>query len=114
MPLYLLFSGVRFRACPRAASLGECKLDFYSAIFEVHARRYQGQALLLALANQFSNLFLMYQQLTSAEGGVIIDISMLVGTDVAVEEPQFAIFNQPVGVFQIDVARPYGLDLRTC
>jgi hypothetical protein len=84
--------------------------DFHPAILEIHAGRNQGEALLLRFSKQLPDFLLVHQQLASAEHGVVGVAAVLIGTDVAVQEPEFAILDQAVGVFQISFARAHGLD----
>src|SRR5450759_1591734 len=39
-----------------------------------------------------------------AEGGMIRVVAVVIGADMAVEEPEFAVFDQPVGVLEIGLA----------
>ena len=54
----------------------------------------------------------MHQQLAGAQRRVIEDVAMLVGADVAIEEPEFAIFDQSVSIFEIGAAGANRFDLR--
>ena len=60
--------------------------------------------LLLGLADELADLFLVYQQFPGAQRRVVVDIAVLVVSDVAVKQPQLTIFNQPIGIFQVDQA----------
>src|SRR5450759_275347 len=46
-----------------------------------------------------------------AEGGMIRVVAVVIGADVAVEEPEFAVFEQPVGVLEIGRAGTDGFHL---
>ena len=66
---------------------------------------------MLGFADELANFFLVNQELAGAQGGMIGVIAMVVGADVAVEEPEFAVFDQAVGVLKIGLARADGFDL---
>src|SRR5579864_1714255 len=80
-----------FALVPELLTLRQRKLHFNSAILEIHAGWNEGKALLLGLADELVDLFLMNQQLPRAQRGVIIDVSVLVGANVAVEQPKFSV-----------------------
>src|SRR3954470_463921 len=105
---------VGFALVPQLLTLGECKFYFHASILEIHAGGDEREALLLSFADELFDLFFMHQQFAGAERGMVVNVAMLVGSDMAVEQPQFAVFDQPVGVFEIDQARPDGLNLGTC
>ena len=42
---------------------------------------------------------------------MVVDVAVLVGADVGVEEPEFAVLNQAVGVFQVGEAAADGFGL---
>ena len=88
---------------------GEFYLDF--AILKVHAGGDQRESLLLRLSDQFSNFFFVDQELAGAKRGVVGVVAVVIRADMAVEEPEFAILDQAVGIFQICRAGAYRFDL---
>jgi len=44
----------------------------------------------------------MNQKLAGAKRGVVGRVAMVVGANVAIQEPEFAVFDQAVGVFEIN------------
>ena len=55
----------------------------------------------------------MHQQLASAEGCMIVNVAVFVCPNMAVEQPEFVVFDQPIGVLQVDLSRSNRLDLGT-
>ena len=53
----------------------------------------------------------MDQQFARTQRGVIEDVSVLIGADVAIQQPEFAVFDQAVGVLEVAAASPYRFDL---
>ena len=72
---------------PQLLAFGEREFDFHPAIFEVQAGGNQSQSLLLGLADKLPNFLLMDQQLAGAQRRMIEDVAMVVGADVAVQQP---------------------------
>src|SRR5262252_2140053 len=106
--------GLTSFAVGRAATLGlalvplllaasDRELEFDSAVFEVHACGDQRKSLLLCLSDQFADLFPMHKQLASAQSGVVRIAAMFIGTDVAVQEPEFSVLDEAIGVFQVSL-----------
>src|ERR1017187_7301611 len=46
-------------------------------------------------------LILMHQQLSGAQGFMVEDVAMFIGANVRVDQPEFAILHQPVGVLEV-------------
>src|SRR5512146_3426425 len=68
-------------------AFGESQLDLgMTALGEIDAEGDEGEALLLGLAEQLVDLFLMQQQLADPERVVVHDVAVAVGTDMAVVE----------------------------
>ena len=87
------------RRDPTAA--GQREFNFHSAILEIQTGGDEGQALLLGLADELANLLFMDQQLAGAQGRVVEDVAVIIRADVAVEQPEFAVLEQSVGVFEV-------------
>ncbi len=95
-----------FPFVPLLFPASQSQFDFHPAILEVHAGRDERQALLLRFANQLPNLFLMNQKFASTQRSMVGIASVFVGTDMAVQQPQLIVFNEPVGVFEIGFTAP--------
>src|SRR5437660_12874613 len=54
----------------------------------------------------------MHEQLAGTQRSVVEDVAMLVRPDVAVKQPEFAIFDQAIGIFQVGPASAYRVYLR--
>jgi len=93
-----------FALVPELLTLAWGNFTFTSAFLEYIRRGIQGRAVLLVLAVWLLVLSLVSQQFAGAERGMVVDVAVLVGADMAVEQPQFAVFDEPVGVFQVDQA----------
>ncbi|SRR6266487_5302167 len=102
-----------FTLVPELLAFSQRKFNLYSAVLEVHSRWDESQAFLLGLADQLTELFFMHQEFPRAQGSMVVDVAMFVGADMAVQEPEFAVFDQAVGVLQVDLAATDRLDLRT-
>ena len=59
---------------------------------------------MLGLGGELVQLLAPHQQLASAQRRVIEDVAVLVGADVGVQQPQLAIFDQAVSIFEIGAA----------
>jgi len=66
---------------------------------------------LLGLADELANFFFVNEEFAGAESGVVGRVAVVIGADVAVEEPEFAILDQSVGVLEIGGAGADGLYL---
>jgi len=91
---------------PELLAFGQRQLNFYFAVLEVHADGNQGQSLLLRFADQLADFFLVHEQLPGPQGRVVMNVAVLVGTDVGIEQPEFALFHQAVGIFKVSQAAP--------
>ena len=89
---------------PKLLAFGQGQLHFHFAVLEVHADWDQRQSLLLGFTDQLADFFFVHQQLTGAQRGVVMDVAVLVGADVGVEQPEFAVLDQAVGVFEVGEA----------
>ena len=81
---------------PKLLSLCQRKLNFHFAVLEIHPGGDERQAPLLRLADQLANFVFTHQELAGPQGSVIEDVAVLVRPDMAIEQPQFAIFDQPI------------------
>src|SRR6202040_51301 len=90
-----------FPFVPLLFPTGQRQFDFHPAILEVYAGWDESQAFLLRFANQLPNFFLMNQKFASTQRSMVGIAAVFVGTDMAVQQPQFIVFNEPVGVFEI-------------
>src|SRR5215813_11360186 len=95
------FAALGFAFVPALFSSGQCNLTFYFAVAEIESCWDERKTALLGFPNQLSQLFLVQEQLSSTHRVVIEDVSMFIGTDMRVEEPGFAVFDDPVGVFEV-------------
>src|SRR5207247_7813397 len=98
---------------PDLLAFGQREFNLYSAIFEVHTRGDERQPPLLRFTDQLANFFFMHEQLAGTQRSVVEDVAMLVGPDVAVKQPEFAIFDQAIGIFQVGPASSYRFDFRS-
>src|SRR5580704_14485254 len=46
----------------------------------------------------------MHQELAGAKRGVVVNVAVLVGSDVGIEEPKFSVFDESVGIFEVGQA----------
>ncbi len=97
-------SPLGFAFIPELLAFGEGQFNFYFAVLEVHADGDQRQSLLLGFADQLADFFFVHEQLAGAERGVVVNVAVLVGADVGVEQPEFAVLDQTVGVFKVGKA----------
>src|SRR5437868_4252687 len=56
----------------------------------------------------------MNQQFAGAQGSVVENVAVLVGANVAVQEPKFAVLNQSVGILEVRTSGPDRLHFSTC
>src|SRR5580704_16938060 len=87
------FAPFCFTFIPQLLAFSQRYLNLYFTFLKVHPSGDQRQPALLCLANQFANLLFMHQQLPGSQGGVIKDVAVLVGADVAVQQPELAVFD---------------------
>jgi hypothetical protein len=102
---------LRLPFIPELLALGQRELHFYFAALEVHPHRDQRQSLLLSLADQLADFFFVHEQFAGAEGGVVVHVAVLVGADVGIEQPEFAIFDEAVRIFEVGEAAANGFGL---
>ena len=95
-----------FTFIPMLFSTRERQFNFYSSILEIHPRRDKRESLLLRFPYQFPNFFLVNQKLSSAQRGMVGIASMFVRTDVAVQQPQFVVFDEAISIFQVRLSAP--------
>ena len=100
-----------FALVPLLFAAGDGEFDFHFAAFEVHARGNQRQAALLSLAEQFADFFAVREQFSRAKRGMVRVTAVLVGADVAVQEPELSVLDQAIGVLEIGLAGADGFDL---
>ena len=89
----------------------ERDLDLRMWAVEVDARRHDGQAALLDLADEAIDLALVGQQLARAFGVVVLAAGGAVGRDVDVVQPQLAVAHLGVAVLDLRRAAAQRLDL---
>ena len=95
-------------------ALGQPDFDLGKAPFgEIDAEWDECEALLLRLAKEFIDLLAMEKQLPGAEGLVIHDVAVAVGTDVAMVEKGLPFPHAGVTILQVHAPISQGLDLRT-
>src|SRR3974390_780146 len=70
---------------PKLLALGQRQLHFDSAIFKVQADGNQREALLLGLADQLADFLAVHQQFAGTKRSVVVDVAMLVRTDMRVQ-----------------------------
>ena len=100
-----------FAFIPELFAFGQGQFDFYFAILEIHADGDQRQSLLLGFADQLADFFFVHEQLAGAEWSVVVHVTVLVGADVSIEQPEFAVLDQAVRVFEVGEAAADGFGL---
>ena len=100
-----------FTLVPQLLAFGQRDFNFYFTVLEIHPGGDQSQSTLLRLADQLADLFFMHQQLARAQRGVIKDVAVLIRADVAIQQPELAIFDQAVSIFEVASAGPDRFDL---
>src|ERR1035438_8441328 len=93
---------------PVLLAFRQSQLHLYPAVAEVTPRRGQRQSLLLRLSDEFVQLILVHQQLPRAQGFMVEDVAVFVRADVRIDQPEFAIFYQPVGVLEVSSSGAHG------
>jgi hypothetical protein len=101
----------RLAFVPLLLTFGERKFELDLPIFEVHTSGNERKSFNLRFADQLANFFLVEQQFSGAKFGMIGEVPMVIGSNMTVEEPQFSVFDQPVGIFEIRLARSDRFDL---
>src|SRR5271165_3299040 len=99
-----------FALVPELLAFSQGEFNLHSAVLEVHPRGDQGQALLLGLADELAKFLFVDEQLAGAQRRVVENVAMVVGSDVAVKQPKFAVLQQSVGVFQVGLSGPDRFD----
>ena len=69
------------------------EFDFGSAIGQIHGERNDSEALDLGFLGELGNFGLFEQESTLSLGFVVMDIPLLVGFDIAVDEDDIAILD---------------------
>ena len=91
-----------FAAVVEFLALGKPELYLgMTALGEVDAERHEGEALLLRLAHQLVDFFLVQEQFSGSGWIMIHDVAMAVGTDMTIVEKDFAVAGCGVAVLQI-------------
>src|SRR3954470_14591667 len=85
-----------FPLVPKLLAFGERQFDLHAAIFEVHSRRNKRLPFLLRLPDQFPNFVFMHQQFPGSQRCVIENVPVLIGSYMAVEQPELTAFHQSV------------------
>ncbi len=96
---------------PKLFAFGEGQLNFYPPILEVQARGNEGEPFLLRLADELAKLFFMDEQFTGTQRSVVEDVAVVVRTNMAVQQPEFSILEQPIRVFEVGASCSYRFDL---
>ncbi len=94
-------------------ALGEAELNFSPAVFEVHLEGHEGEASLAQLDSDTSELLLVQQELSFAQGFVVVVAGVGVGRDVAVEQKEFAAADLAVRIPEVGAPLAERLDLAT-
>src|ERR1051325_8106777 len=102
---------LRLALIPKLFAFSQSQLDFYPTILEVHSRRNKGQTLLLCLPHQLPNLFPMHQELPSSQRGMIEDVSMVISSNMGMEQPKLPIFDKSIRILEVSLTVSHGLDL---
>src|ERR1700739_5005067 len=82
-----------FTLVPQLLALCKCKLQFYSAVLEIHPGGDESEPFLLRLADQFPQFVFMNKELSRAQRCMIEDVAVLIRTDVRIQQPEFPIFH---------------------
>ena len=116
-PLHFAAGFARLNGLPAIVHLfpfGQPEFDLRKASFgEIDTEGDERQSLLLRLAEKLIDLLAVEEQLPGAEGFVIHDVAVAVGTDVAMVEKDLPFSHAGVTVLQIHTPISQGLDLRT-
>jgi len=96
---------------PKLFALGQRKFNLDLAVFEVHPRRDQSESLLLRLADQLADFLPMHKQLPRPQRRMIRVAPVFIRTDMAVQQPQLPVLDEPVRVLQVRPATPDRLHL---
>jgi len=95
-------------------AFGQPEFDFGMApLGEIDAERDEREPLLLRLAEEPIDLLAVEEQFPSTEGFVIHDVTVAVGTDVAVVEKDLAALHAGVTILKVYAPVTKGFDLRT-
>src|SRR5581483_2109848 len=100
-----------FALVPELLAAGEGHFHFHPAVLKVHACGDEREAALLGFADQLAEFLGVDQELAGAQRVVVVDVAVLVGADVSVQQPELAVFDQAIGVFEVDTAAADRLDL---
>ena len=93
-------------------ALGQRDFHLDAPALEVQVQRHQREALLLDLADQALDLFLVHQQLLGAVGlGLHMGRGAAQRIDAAADQVELAIADDHVSVGQLHLPGAYGLDL---
>ena len=102
-----------FRLSYEFLSTRQGDFAFDAALLQIDLGGHQGQPLLLHLADELSNLVGMEQEACGfPERFVVLAVAELVGADMAVEQPEFAVANRCEAVFEIDLSGADRFDFR--
>ena len=90
------------------------KRDFYldTRVFQINGEGNDGIALQLDLGIQPHDFSLMQEQSTGPQGVLIKNVTLLIGADVHLSDPQLAILDGAPSLFEIECAETNGLYLR--
>ena len=102
-----------FSLVVKFAAFCQRQFAFEPAILKVDPEGNQCQSFFDGLSNESTNLTSIQQKFTRAQGIVVGKIPMRVGTDMTVQQPDFAGLHQPVGVFKIHSPVAGRFDLRS-
>lgn len=109
-----LFVGVafafRFALVPDLLALGQGEFALHLAIAKIKTGGDERKSFLLRLNLKLVNLGTVEQQFTGAQRVVIAGIAVGIRADVGVEQEDFAVLDEAVGVFEVGLALADGFD----
>src|SRR5258707_503524 len=74
-------------------------------------RKLIGKTQQKGLPDQFADFLCVHQQLSRPQRGVVMNVAVLIGADVSVEQPHGVFFDQAIGVLEVGQPAPDRLDL---
>src|SRR6185436_4632640 len=93
-------------------AFGHCQFDLDSPPFQIQTQRHQGEPREFASPVELLDFIPMEQKLALPQGVVILQVSMRISRDVAVQQPDLSFAENRVTVLEIGPAQPQRLDLR--
>ncbi len=95
----------------KLAALGQREFTFKSTVLQINAERNKCEPLLHSLSDQAPDLRSIQQEFSGPERIVIRVITVRIGADMTIEQPDFSGFHQSVGILEVDSAIAGGLNL---